>query len=180
MKSDELKAFRALNIDEDETGMAYPKAAVDAAIDELKALVSLLKNTKHASKVKIDMSLVSSADYYGGVIFKGFINGIPDSVLSGGRYDRVMEKFGKKTNAIGFAVYLDKLERFGNENRRFDVDVMLCYDDGVKSADIIKTVNRLIGEGKTVKTVSAPDKNTRCRQLVRLTKEGVETIEAND
>lgn len=36
MKSDELKAFRALNIDEDETGMAYPKAAVDAAIDEMK------------------------------------------------------------------------------------------------------------------------------------------------
>ena len=36
MKCDELKAFRALNIDEDETGMAYPKAAVDAAIAELK------------------------------------------------------------------------------------------------------------------------------------------------
>lgn len=36
MKCDELKAFRALNIDEYETGMAYPKAAVDAAIDEMK------------------------------------------------------------------------------------------------------------------------------------------------
>lgn len=39
MKCDELKAFRALNIDEDETGMAYPKAAVDEAFDELKQVI---------------------------------------------------------------------------------------------------------------------------------------------
>ena len=36
---------------------------------------------------------------------------MPDRVLSGGQYDRLMEKMGKKSNAVGFAVYLDELER---------------------------------------------------------------------
>ena len=41
----ELKAFRALNIDTDETGMAYPQVAVDEIIAELKSTISELKAT---------------------------------------------------------------------------------------------------------------------------------------
>ncbi|MBE7014067.1 MAG: hypothetical protein E7419_02530, partial [Ruminococcaceae bacterium] len=40
-----------------------------------------------------------------------FINGVPEGVLSGGQYDKLMNKMGKKSNAIGFAVYLDVLDR---------------------------------------------------------------------
>ena len=57
---------------------------------------------------------------------------------------------------------------------------MLCYDADVKPEDIINTVNGFVGSGKTVKTVGVPDNNTRYRRLVRLSKEGVEIIEAND
>ena len=49
--------------------------------------------------------------YYNGIVFRGFSYGIPDRVLSGGQYDRLMEKMGKKSNAVGFAIYLDELER---------------------------------------------------------------------
>jgi len=153
---------------------------MQAAYDELCGIFGVMKQFGLTDKLYLDFSVINDMNYYDGVIFKGFINGIPDSVLSGGRYDRVMERFGKKTNAIGFAVYLDKLERFGIESQNFDVDIMLWYDKGVQPEDIIKTVTEFINEGKSVKTVSLPDKNTRCRQLVRLSKEGVEIIEAND
>ena len=59
----------------------------------------------------LDFSLVSDRNYYNGITFKGFISGIPESVLSGGRYDRLMEKMGRRSKAVGFAVYLDLLER---------------------------------------------------------------------
>ena len=45
------------------------------------------------------------------MIFKGFISGVPDSVLSGGRYDKLMRRMKRKSKAVGFAVYLDTLER---------------------------------------------------------------------
>ena len=153
---------------------------MQAAYDELCGIFSVMKQFGLTDKLYIDFSVINDMNYYDGIIFKGFINGIPDSILSGGRYDKVMEKFGKKTNAIGFAVYLDKLERFGTQSEDFDVDIMLCYDADVKPEDIIKTSNGFIADGKTVKTASAPDKNTRYRQLVKLGKEGVEIIEAND
>lgn len=57
----------------------------------------------------IDFSAVSDMNYYNGIIFRGFLAGVADSVLSGGQYDRLMEKMGRKSKAIGFAVYMDRL-----------------------------------------------------------------------
>ena len=119
-------------------------------------------------------------NYYDGVIFKGFINGIPDSILSGGRYDRLMERFGKKTEAIGFAVYLDKLERFGNDRAEYDVDYMLVYDEGASPKDIINAAKQLGKDGASVKTLTAVDTALRYRRLVKLGKEGLVTLETND
>ena len=63
-------------------------------------------------------------------IFKGFVNGIPDGVLSGGRYDRLMQKMGKSAGAVGFAVYLDLLERFAENTEGYDIDTVILYDEG--------------------------------------------------
>ena len=95
------------------------------AYDELCKIYEAIKVYGFADKLYVDFSVVNDMSYYDGIIFKGFINGIPDSILSGGRYDRLMERFGKKTGAIGFAVYLDRLERFGKDDSEFDVDYML-------------------------------------------------------
>ena len=48
------------------------------------------------------------------MVFQGYVDGVPARVLSGGRYDKLMERLGKHSGAIGFAVYLDQLERLGN------------------------------------------------------------------
>jgi ATP phosphoribosyltransferase regulatory subunit len=49
--------------------------------------------------------------YYNGIVFQGYVPGVPSCVLSGGSYDRLLKRMGKKGRGIGFACYLDKLER---------------------------------------------------------------------
>ncbi len=65
-------------------------------------------------------------NYYNGITFKGFVHGIPASVLSGGRYDKLMERVNKKAGAIGFAVYLDEVDRL-LENKE---EIEETADDG--------------------------------------------------
>lgn len=59
----------------------------------------------------IDFSVLGDINYYNGIVFRGYLRDVPDAVLSGGQYDRLMKKLGKKSSAIGFAVYTDRLER---------------------------------------------------------------------
>lgn len=68
-------------------------------------------------------------DYYNGITFLGFIDGIPQSVLSGGRYDSLVKKLGKNAGAVGFAVYPDRLEKLfsKNEDSSHDDTVYLVY-----------------------------------------------------
>ena len=60
--------------------------------------------------LNIDFSVVNTTKYYNGMVFKGFIESIPNRVLSGGQYGKLLKKLGKDGKAIGFAVYLDQLE----------------------------------------------------------------------
>ena len=62
-------------------------------------------------RLYLDFSIVNDMSYYNGIIFQGFINGISEGILSGGRYDRLLARMGKRGGAIGFAVYLNLLER---------------------------------------------------------------------
>jgi len=63
------------------------------------------------SKLRIDFSVTGDLKYYNGIVFCGFVKGVHTGILSGGRYDGLMAKLGKKSKAIGFAVRTD-LGRF--------------------------------------------------------------------
>ena len=62
-----------------------------------------------SAHLTIDFSVTDDPNYYNGIVFKGFIDGIPDPVLSGGRYDNLMKRLSRKSRAVGFAVYTDFL-----------------------------------------------------------------------
>ena len=87
------------------------EAGVPEAADELAAAVRVFAGGAFADKIRLDFSVTANAGYYNGVVFKGFVDGVPESVLSGGQYDRLMRKMGRKSNAVGFAVYVDELSR---------------------------------------------------------------------
>ena len=153
---------------------------MQAAYDELNELYLILSSYGLTDKLYVDFSIVNDMNYYDGIIFKGFINGIFDSVLSGGRYDRLMEKLGKKMGAIGFALYLDQLERFGASNDGYDVDVLLLYGEDTPVSKVISAVNRFKADGKTVRATNTLDKSVSYKKLFGFGKDGIESLEEND
>ena len=153
---------------------------MQAAYDELNELYLNLSSYGLTDKLYVDFSIVNDMNYYDGIIFKGFINGIFDSVLSGGRYDRLMEKLGKKMGAIGFALYLDQLERFGASNDGYDVDVLLLYGEDTPVSKVISAVNRFKADGKTVRATNTLDKSVSYKKLFGFGKDGIESLEEND
>lgn len=61
--------------------------------------------------LRIDFAAVSDLNYYNGLVFQGFIEGITARILAGGQYDKLMRRMGHKSGAVGFAVYLDMLDK---------------------------------------------------------------------
>ncbi|MBE6667161.1 MAG: hypothetical protein E7607_02480 [Ruminococcaceae bacterium] len=150
------------------------------AYSELCNICEVMKAEGMSERIFVDFSVVNDVNYYDGVCFKGFINGIPDSVLSGGRYDKLLRKLDKKQGAIGFAVYLDRLERFDSALPEYDVDIVLTYDKGTDVKKIIEAKNELAKDGARVLVGEHPDKSQRYRKLLKITDGGVVTLEAND
>ena len=142
-------------------------AETKKAFSHFKTLCALLENTEFKDKIRVDFSVVGSGNYYDGVVFSGFIDGIGEAVLSGGRYDRLLARMGKKSGAIGFAVYLDLLENLGKKRKREDVDIVVLYDDGVEMETLVKTVQTLVDEGNTV-SAQKQKGALRCKKVVDL------------
>lgn len=143
-------------------------AKTDAACRELRELFELLSIRGCGDRVYLDFSIASETDYYNGITFKGFVDGVPAAVLSGGRYDGLMEKLGKKAGAIGFAVYLNLLERLFDPGKQFDVDILLCYDETADPAVLGRAVKKLIEAGNSVRAQKGSAGSLRCRRVIRL------------
>lgn len=86
-------------------------AAMGAALAELKTLCQTLETQGQTERLQLDLSLVNDMEYYNGLVLQGYLAGLPRAVLKGGRYDPMAEQFRPGAKAIGFALYLDELER---------------------------------------------------------------------
>ncbi|MBR6679718.1 MAG: ATP phosphoribosyltransferase regulatory subunit [Clostridia bacterium] len=159
--------------------MALNSKMLDA-LRELSDIADAMKIYGLQDKILLDFSVVNNRNYYNGITFKGFIKGIPESILSGGRYDKLLEKMGKQSRAIGFAVYLDKIERYGNNESSFDVDALIIYDPALSYKKIINAVEEIRGQGKSVKLAVVIDNSVKYKELLKITERGVELLERND
>ena len=151
-----------------------------AAYEKLSRIDSVMKAYGLSDRLYLDFSIVGDVTYYDSLSFKGFINGISESVLSGGRYDRLMNRLDKQMGAIGFAVYLDRLERFEWVEKQYDIDAILLYDDEVLPETILTAQAELMKDGISVLTTKTPDAALRYRKLLKITNGGIETLETND
>ena len=94
---------------------------------ELRALVSSLADLVKEGRLTFDFSIANSFDYYTGIIFKGYAEGITASIASGGRYDAVLANFGRPNVAsCGFALSLERLQEILGEQG----------ESGVVSSDV--------------------------------------------
>lgn len=159
-----------------------PDEVIPVLINELKGktditpledMQSILAAVSPALKpmLRIDFSVVNDIKYYNGIVFKGFIEGIPTSVLSGGQYDKLMQKMKRRSSAIGFAVYLDMLERFKPISNEYDVDVLLTYSENSNLSALNKFANELTENGERVLVSKEAPKNIKYRKLINFDSE---------
>ena len=98
---------------------------------QLKQLCSALE-VLGMDRVNVDFSVINDMNYYNGIVFRGFVQGVPERILSGGQYDILMQKLNRADKAIGFALYPALLEQPVMEE--MPEETVLYYS---KDADII-------------------------------------------
>jgi ATP phosphoribosyltransferase regulatory subunit len=152
----------------------------EKAISELETITDALDSIGLCDRVRIDFSVVNDMNYYSGVVLRGFVDGIPEGILSGGRYDKLMEKMGRRVGAIGFAVYLDLLDRLDRKEKQYDADMVLLYDEDADAGELMRAVDLLTGSGKRVIAEKAIPTGIRYRQLLSFRNGGLEILETND
>ena len=137
-----------------------------AALDELQTVTDTLRALGHRA-VQVDFSIVNDMNYYNGIVFMGYIEGIPSGVLSGGQYDKLMQRMGRKSRAVGFAIYMDLLERLGSEADPYDVDTLLLYPDSADVARLSEIVRGIAEAGRSVTAQRTIPERLKYRRLVR-------------
>ena len=135
------------------------------ALNEIKALAALFSDAEFFNKIKFDFSVINDMRYYDGIVFKGFINGIYEDVLTGGKYDPLMKRMGRNSSAIGFAVYVDLLSELA-ESKKYDVDVLLIYDGKTSAETVILEKEKIINDGKSVFSSKNIPLNIRYKTLI--------------
>jgi ATP phosphoribosyltransferase regulatory subunit len=79
------------------------------ALDELEQLIERLGALELGAKLSLDLGEVRGFDYYTGTRFALYAEGAGGALASGGRYDRLVERYGRAARATGFAVDIDRV-----------------------------------------------------------------------
>lgn len=148
-------------------------------LDQLIRVVDAMKEENIQSRLRFDFSVVNDSRYYNGIVFKGYVSGLPSAVLSGGQYDSLMQRMKRRSGAIGFAVYMDVVEQLTQPRRDYDVDAVLLYEEGTPVGELRNCVSQLTRQGRSVLVQRQVPETVKYRQLLKLCHGEVESFENN-
>lgn len=101
------------------------------AIERLENLYTILETYGLAKYATLDLGMLNHYDYYTGIIFKVYTYGTGEAIATGGRYDKLVEQFGKKASAVGVVIVLDQLmialSRQGISLAQASKDTLILY-----------------------------------------------------
>lgn len=134
-----------------------PNSAGIMAIKRLEKIYNILKMYGMEKFITFDLSMTGGTyGYYTGIIFRGYTFGTGDAIVKGGRYDKLLEKFGKESPSIGFAIVIDELM---NAMIRQKLRIMytrkntiILYDEG-KTQDAIILAKDFRHKSKNVEMI---------------------------
>lgn len=110
--------------------------------------------------ISVDLGIVNKTDYYTGIVFKGYLEGHGDEVVSGGRYDGLIAEFGYDVPAVGFAVNIDAISKVIEKNGILPalprIDAIVFAREGFE-ADAFRKAQELREQGLVVETALSGD-----------------------
>ena len=129
------------------------------ALENLREIYELAKAYGVEQYLSFDLGLTRSLDYYTGMLFEGYAAGMGYSLIGGGRYDNMMQRFGNPCPATGFALGIDRialtLERQGGSPAEKEAAVLVAYAEG-KVKEAIRLACSLRKEGKRTRLADRP------------------------
>ena len=160
------KAFSALSemvggveILEEAKKVAPSKKAMKA-IRRLEKIYAILSVYKMEQYITFDLSMSGIYGYYTGIVFRGYTFGTGDAIVKGGRYDHLLEKFGKKSPSIGFAIVIDELMNAMNRQKLRIIytrkNTIILYDEG-KTKQAVMLAKDFRNKAKNVELIKKAD-----------------------
>lgn len=120
---------------------ALALAGEHEALEYLRALWRELEAAGYGDCVRFDLGLVHQIDYYTGVVFRGYLEGAGNAVLSGGRYDSLVGSFGRSAPATGFAIDVDAVAACLEAEEAPKLDTLVHFGPG-QLAQALAAVDR--------------------------------------
>ncbi len=97
------------------------------SLERMKKIYELLKIYDVDKYISFDLGMINKLNYYTGIIFRGYTYGTGYSVVDGGRYDNLVELYGKKMPSVGFGIKINELMNVA-ESQKIKV-----YEEPVKA-----------------------------------------------
>ncbi|MGI6123298.1 MAG: ATP phosphoribosyltransferase regulatory subunit [Acetivibrionales bacterium] len=106
------------------------------AIENIKEVLDILEDRNLSQYVSLDLGMVQSLNYYTGIVFRGYTYGVGFPILSGGRYDKLVAKFGRDCEATGFSLGINMvmmaLERQKKQFEQESAGVFVTYEKNAR------------------------------------------------
>jgi ATP phosphoribosyltransferase regulatory subunit len=132
----------------DEAAKLSDHPAARAAIERLQAIRQILAQRGLAAHVIFDLGETRGMGYYTGLAFEGFTPGLGFSIVSGGRYDELIGRYGASRPAVGVALSVERVRLALQES------VRSAQPDLLAAAAVVRAcwgqIERLRGRGLRV------------------------------
>lgn len=119
----------------------------------LREVYNRLSSLGYEGKISLDLGIVSHTDYYTGIVFRGYLTGVGESVLKGGRYDKLIGEFGKPYPAVGFGVTCDLVAQYLRKNNmspKVKTADCIVYGEKGSVVEAISFGQELVRKGMTI------------------------------
>ena len=103
------RLFGGVEVIEKAESLVSDNEAAKSILNYIKKVVNIFINAGYSDRIIIDLGMVQKIDYYTGLVFKGYVEGVGEAVLSGGRYDNLLSGFGSDLSACGFGLNISDL-----------------------------------------------------------------------
>lgn len=126
---------------------------IDSILNNLKKVYEDLSSLGFDGKISVDLGIVNRTDYYTGIVFRGYMEGFGEPVLSGGRYDNLIKEFGRDIPATGFAINIDAvtsvISKNGNCAKKHVSEYIVYAEEGYEMK-AFNLITQYSSEGKLI------------------------------
>ncbi|GIP12764.1 ATP phosphoribosyltransferase regulatory subunit [Paenibacillus macerans] len=121
-----------------------------AAVEHLSRVWDALEDFGVAEHVMIDLTMIGDFSYYTGMTFEGYAAELGFPVCSGGRYDNLLQQFGRPAPATGFSLKTNRiLDGVDGISAERELPILLQYDAPNRKRAFAEA-ERLRREGRSV------------------------------